>query len=96
MKKIKINKKRERYKSLSHGYTVHGGGKSKGNVVMYYHDVIFKSKQLSYKGMGDNNAFPIKKQLYKYGSEVHKYFKDQFYAMNFISVGLPAYTTEVH
>jgi hypothetical protein len=95
-KKNQQDPKRGRYKSVSHEYSAHGGGKSQGNVVMYHHDDILESKQMSYRGLGDSIASSIWKQLDKFGSEVKKFFEDQFYPMNCIPIGLEGYTTQVH
>ena len=95
-KKNQQDPKRGRYKSISHGYSTHGGRKSQGNVVMYHHDDILESKQMSYRGLDDNIASSVWKQMDKFGSEVKFFFEDQFYPMNCIPIGLEGYTTQVY
>ena len=45
---------------------------------MYHHDNILKNKKMILKGIGDNIASSIWKQLHKFGSDVKKFFEDQF------------------
>ena len=43
--------KYNKYKYDSHGYFVHGGAKSKGNVVMYHHNNILDCEQIFLKNL---------------------------------------------
>ena len=91
-KKNQQDSKWGRYKSVNHEYLVHGRETSQRNVVMYHHDDILESKQIN----DDSIISSIWKQLCKFGSEVKKFFKDKFYPMNCIPIGLPRYITQVH
>ena len=52
---------------------------------------------MGFKGIGDNIASSIWKQLvHKFGSKVKKFFEDLFYPMNCIPIGLEGYPTQVH
>jgi hypothetical protein len=51
---------------------------------------------MSSRDMGDSIASSIWQQLDKFGSEVKKLFKKQFYPINCISIDLDGYTTQVH
>ena len=52
---------------------------------------------MGFRGIGDSIASSIWKQLvHKFGSEVKKFFEDQFYPMNCIPIGLEGYPTQVH
>jgi hypothetical protein len=95
-KKNQQDPKRGWYKSVSHGYSAHSGEKSQGNIVMYHHDDMSESKQISFRGMGDSIASSIWRHLDKFGSEIKKFFEDQFYLMKCIPIGLEGYTTQVH
>ena len=63
---------------MNHEYSAHGGEKSQENVVMYHHYDTLESKKMNFRGMDDNIASSIWKQLDKFGSEVIKNFEDQF------------------
>jgi hypothetical protein len=60
---------------VSYGYSIHGDEKSQGNIVMYHHYDILKSKQMSFRCMGDSIVSSIWKQLDKFGSEVELVLK---------------------
>jgi hypothetical protein len=64
-KKNQEDPKQGKYKVVSHGYLKHGGEKSQWMVVRYHHYDISMSKQMSFKGVGDNIAslvWKIRKQ----------------------------------
>jgi hypothetical protein len=51
---------------------------------------------MNFRGMGDSIISSIWQQLDKFGCEVKKLFKDQFYPMNDVLISLYGYTTQVH
>jgi hypothetical protein len=63
---------------VTHGYLADGGEKSQGNVVMYHHYDISKSKQMNFRGINDSIASSIWTQLDKFGSEVKNFLKTNF------------------
>jgi hypothetical protein len=84
---------------VSHGYSIHGSEESQGNVVMHHHYDISKSKQMSFRVMGDNIASSIWQQLDKFENEVKKLYpilENQFYPMNCMPIDLDGYTIQVH
>lgn len=88
--------KRGMYRSVSHGFTVHGGPKSLGNVVRYHQSKKTESEQVAIAGNGDIIASAIWKQLDMFGTSVKTFFQNQIHPLNDICIGVPGLKAQVH
>lgn len=95
-KKNQKDPKRGRYKSVSHGFTAHGGDTSLGNMVRYAQKNISETLQEAIRRQGDTIASAIWEEINIFGDSVRTFFQNQFESMIALAIGLKGFETCVH
>ena len=95
----KINQKdpqRVFYKSVSHGFTVHGGKNSLENMVRYDHEGLSEDLKEALRSQGDTIAYAIWEQFNMFGDSIKSFFQEQIKSMAPLAIGLEGFEIPVH